>query len=251
MSGALGGRVCLISGGAAGLGRSAAELLGSEGARVVIADRDAERGAATARDLAETGAEACFEPVDVSDEAAVDQLAARVRERFGVVDVLVNNAGIALREGGVATLTRKQWDLTIAVNLTSVYLMSNRFVPLMPPGSSIVNVATTGALRAVPGTDAYLAAKGGVIALSKAMAVSLADAGIRVNVVCPGMVLTDEVAARTGDSRVQAMLDRSGRPLGRGFGEPGEFASVVRFLVGPEASYVNGTVVVVDGGASA
>ena len=92
-------------------------------------------------------------------------------------------------------------------------------------------------------TDRPLAAKGGVIALSKAMAVSLADAGIRV--------LTDEVAARTGDPRVQAMLDRSGRPLGRGFGEPGEFASVVRFLVGPEASYVNGTVVVVDGGASA
>ena len=251
MSGALGGLVCVVTGAAAGLGRSAAELFAGEGARVVIVDRDATRGEATAGEIAASGADAWFEHADVSDGTAVDELAERLRVRAGGVDVLVNNAGIALREGSVADLTRKQWDLTIAVNLTSVYLMSHALLPLMPSGSSIVNVSTTGALRAVPGTDAYLAAKGGVIALSKAMAVSLADRGIRVNVVCPGMVLTDEVAGRLGDPRVEAMLDRAGRPMGRDFGQPSEFASVVKFLVSPDSAYVNGTVLVVDGGASA
>jgi len=106
-------------------------------------------------------------------------------------------------------------------------------------------------MRAVPGTDAYLAAKGGVIALSKAMAVSLGELNIRVNVVCPGVVLTDEVASRTDDPRVQAMLARSGTPQGRGFGQPDEFASVVRFLCSADASYVNGATIVVDGGALA
>lgn len=249
MTSDLAGRVCVVSGAAAGLGRSAAELFATQGARVVIVDRDASRGETTAGEIAATGAESWFEHVDVSDGEAVDRLADRVRDRAGGVDVLVNNAGIAMREGGVDSLSRKQWDLTIAVNLTSVYLMSHAFIPNMAPGSSIVNVATTGAMRAVPGTDAYVAAKGGVIALSKAMAVSLADAGIRVNVVCPGMLLTEEVAGRTGDPRVEAMLDRAGRPLGRGFGQPSEFATVVGFLVSADASYVNGTVLVVDGGA--
>jgi NAD(P)-dependent dehydrogenase (short-subunit alcohol dehydrogenase family) len=243
-------RVCVVTGAASGLGRATAEAFAADGDRVVVIDRDRKRGDATATEIGELRGDGSvvFEHVDVGDEDAVAGLAERLAERFGAVDVLVNNAGIALREGSVATLTRRQWDLTLRVNLTSVYLMSHALIPLMPRGSSIVNVSTTGALRAVPGTDAYLAAKGGVIALSKAMAVSLADHGIRVNVVCPGVVLTDEVATRVDDPRVQAMVARAGAPLGRGFGQPPEFAAVVRFLCSAEASFVNGAVLSVDGG---
>jgi NAD(P)-dependent dehydrogenase (short-subunit alcohol dehydrogenase family) len=155
-----------------------------------------------------------------------------------------------MREGSVVDMTRKAWDLTIAVNLTSVFLVSRHLVPLMPRGGVVLNVSTNGAVHAVPGTDAYVAAKGGVIALSKAMALSLADRGIRVNVVSPGVFLTEEVAGRLEDPRVQAMLER-GRPAGRGFAEPEEFASVVAFLCSDAAGYVNATNLVVDGGAVA
>ena len=242
-------RVWVITGAASGLGRSLASLLAVDGARGVRVDRDRVGGQRAADELASAGGKAEFEHVDVGNADDVEAMAGRIRARHGVVNVLVNNAGIALREGSVATMTLKQWDLTIRVNLTSVYLVSHALIPLMPRGSSIVNISTTGAMRAVPGTDAYIAAKGGVIAVSKAMAVSLADLEIRVNVVCPGVVLTDEVASRTDDPRVQAMLARSGVPQGRGFGRPDEFSSVVRFLASQDASYVNGATIVVDGGA--
>ena len=127
----------------------------------------------------------------------------------------------------------------------------NYLLPLMPEGSCIVNVATAGVLRSVPGTDAYLAAKGGVVSLSKAMAVSLAEQRIRVNVVCPGAVLTAEVASRAGDPRVEAMRSRLGEPLGRGLGQPEEVSSVIEFLCSPGAAYMNGAVIPIEGGSVA
>jgi NAD(P)-dependent dehydrogenase (short-subunit alcohol dehydrogenase family) len=238
----------VITGGAAGLGLATAEAFCRGGDTVVLVDRDGERGH---KERERLGGTAEFEQVDVSDEEAVEVLAGRIQRRHGRVDILVNNAGIAMREGDVRTLTRKQWDLTIAVNLTSVYLVSHYVVPLMPHGSCIVNVATAGVLRGVPGTDAYLAAKGGVVALSRAMAVSLADQGIRVNVVCPGAVETLEVAGRAGDPRVQAMRSRLGPPLGRGLGEPEEVSSVIEFLCSAGAAYVNGAVIPIEGGSTA
>jgi NAD(P)-dependent dehydrogenase (short-subunit alcohol dehydrogenase family) len=241
-------RVCVVTGGAAGLGRAVAARLAAAGHAAVLVDRDEEACEATLAELRAAGGEVAGFHVDVTDEDAVAGLAATLSERYGRVDVLVNNAGYAAREGSVVEMTRKDWDMTIAVNLTGPFLMSRHLVPLMPPGSVILNVGTIGAVRAVPGTDAYVAAKGGLIALSKAMALSLADRGVRVNAVNPGVILTAEVARRTDDPRLQKMLERS-RPAGRGFGTPDEFASVVEFLAGAGASYMNGTVVNVDGGA--
>ncbi len=244
-------RVCVVTGAAAGLGRATAERFAADGDHVVVVDRDARGGEEAVAAIDGFGGRASFEHADVGDADDVTAMAGHIGDRFQRVDALVNNAGLALREGSVATLSPKQWELTIRVNLTSVYLVSHALIPLMPRGSAIVNVSTTGALRAVPGTDAYLAAKGGVISLSKAMAVSLGEHGIRVNVVCPGVVLTDEVGSRLDDPRVRAMMARAGEPAGRGFGTPEEFAAVVRFLCSPEASYVNGAVVPVDGGSLA
>ncbi len=217
----------------------------------MVVDRDAEKGEQTSSSLRGQGYDAGFVYADVSNEEDVAAMADVIEARHGRVEVVVNNAGIAMREGSVETLTRKHWDLTIAVNLTSVYLVSKYLLPLMGPGSTIVNVSTAGSLRAVPGTDAYLAAKGGVIALTKAMAVSLADRGVRVNVVCPGVILTHEVASRQDDPRVQKMASRASDPLGRGYAQPEEFASVVRFLCSEDASYVNGAVIPVEGGSLA
>jgi NAD(P)-dependent dehydrogenase (short-subunit alcohol dehydrogenase family) len=241
-------RVCVVTGGAAGLGRAIAARFVAAGNPTVLVDRDKGTCEATLAELHAAGGEVAGFHTDVADEQAVIDLATALRERYGRVDVLVNNAGYATREGSVVEMTRKAWDLTIAVNLTGPFLMARHLIPLMPPGSVIINIGTIGAVRAVPGSDAYVAAKGGLIALSKAMALSLADRGIRVNAVNPGVIVTGEVARHMDHPRLQKMLERS-RPVGRGFGAPEEFASVVEFLAGESASFMNGTVVNVDGGA--
>jgi NAD(P)-dependent dehydrogenase (short-subunit alcohol dehydrogenase family) len=247
----LAARVWVVTGGAAGIGQAIGQRAGREGERVVLVDRDEERVIATADAARRAGHDVSHQVVDLRDEEAIAACIEWVVAEQGVIDVLVNNAGLALREGSVAELSRKQWDLTIAVNLTAVYLVCHHAVPRMPPGSAIVNVATAGALRAVPGTDAYIAAKAGVIGLTKAMAVSLADRGIRANAVCPNVILTEEVRARQDDPRVQAMVRRTGEPLGRGHGEPHEVADVVWYLASPQASFLNGLALPVDGGATA
>ncbi len=242
-------RVCVVTGAAAGLGRAMADRFASEGDAVVLIDRDADRLVGAVSDITEAGGRADGRTADVSDQDQVEKAARWLESVHGRVDVLVNNAGVALREGSVADMSRKAWDLTLAVNLTGPFLVSRSLVPLMPSGSVIVNVATNAAHRAVPGSDAYVASKAGVVGLTKAMAVSLADRGIRVNGVSPGVTATDEVLSRLDDPRVQAMIDRA--PPLSDYGKPEELAAVVSFLCSEEARYVNGAVLAVDGGATA
>ena len=244
-----GPRVCVVTGAAAGLGRAMADRFASEGAAVVLVDRDADRLAGAVSAITDSGGRADGHLADVSDQAQVEEAARWLESAHGRVDVLVNNAGVALREGSVADMSRKAWDLTLAVNLTGPFLVSRNLIPLMPPGSVIVNVATNAVHRAVPGSDAYVASKAGVVGLTKAMAVSLADRGIRVNAVSPGVTATKEVLSRLDDPRVQAMIDRA--PPLSDYGSPEELAGVVSFLCSDEARYVNGAVLAVDGGATA
>jgi NAD(P)-dependent dehydrogenase (short-subunit alcohol dehydrogenase family) len=242
-------RVCVVTGAAVGLGRAMADRFAQEGASVVLVDRDADRLAGAVAAITAAGGRAEGRVADVSDQDQVEAAARWLESAHGRVDVLVNNAGVALREGSVADMSRKAWDLTLAVNLTGPFLMSRSLVPLMPAGSVIVNVATNAAHRAVPGCDAYVASKAGVVGLTKAMAVSLADRNIRVNAVSPGVTASEEVLNRLDDPRVRAMIDRA-PPLGD-YGRPEELAATVSFLCSDEARYVNGAVLRVDGGATA
>ena len=243
-------RICVVSGAASGLGAALVRRFASLGNCAVVADRDVRRATDVAESITALGALAVARYVDVSDEQSVRELAEWLLAEHGRVDVLVNCAGVALAEGSVLEMTRKAWDLTIAVNLTGTFLMCHHLLPLMPPGGAIVNVATAGVRRTVPGTDAYLAAKGGVISLTRAMAVSLSERGVRCNVVSPGVFATDEVRGRIDDPRVQAMIGRTA-PLGRDWGAPDEFATAVEFLCGPAASFINGAEIAIDGGATA
>lgn len=242
-------RVCVVTGAAAGLGRAMAGRFAREGASVVLVDRDADRLAGAVATLTDAGGRAEGHLADVSDQHQVEEAARWLESAHGHVNVLVNNAGVALREGSVADMSRKAWDLTLAVNLTGPFLVSRSLVPLMPSGSVIVNIATNAAHRAVPGSDAYVASKAGVVGLTKAMAVSLAGRGIRVNAVSPGVTATEEVLSRLDDPRVRAMIDRA--PPLSDYGSPEELAAVVSFLCSDEARYVNGAVLAVDGGATA
>jgi NAD(P)-dependent dehydrogenase (short-subunit alcohol dehydrogenase family) len=247
---AAGPRICVVSGGASGLGAALVSRFASVGDHGIVVDRDLPKATTVTDGITAAGGLATTRNVDVSDEASVQALAEWLRAEHGRVDVLVNCAGVALAEGSVLEMTRKAWDLTIAVNLTGTFLMCRHLIPLMPAGSAVVNVATAGVRRTVPGTDAYVAAKGGVVSLTKAMAVSLADRGVRCNVVNPGVLGTDEVRSRTDDARVQAMIARTA-PLGREWGAPDEFAAAVEFLCSDAASFINGAEIAIDGGATA
>lgn len=242
--------ISVITGAASGLGRATARAFAAAGRRVLVADRDGEGAAGAVAEIQAAGgvAQACC--LDISHEEEVEKLAADLRRAGDTVSALVNNAGVALREGSVVEMTRKAWDLSLAVNLTGTFLMCRHLVPLMPPGSAIVNIASIVATMAMPDSDAYSASKAGVIGLSKGMAASLANRGIRVNVVSPGIIGTEIVKARKDHPVTRAMMEIA-NPLFREWGEPEDVAAAVLFLVGEGSKYITGAVLPVDGGATA
>ena len=239
--------VSVITGAASGLGKATAIAFAEVGRRVLIVDRDATGAAAVANEI---GPPAKAAHVDISKEEEVEGLAAELRATGEEVTALVNNAGVALREGSVVQMTRKAWDLSLAVNLTGTFLMCRHLVPLMPRGSAIVNIATIAAVKALPDSDAYAASKAGVIGLSKGMAASLASRGIRVNVVTPGIIGTEIVKAQRDHPVTKAMMEAA-NPLIKHWGKPEDIAAAVLFLVGDGSKYITGQVLPVDGGATA
>jgi NAD(P)-dependent dehydrogenase (short-subunit alcohol dehydrogenase family) len=249
------GAAVLVTGGTSGIGAAIARAFGDAGAAVLLTGRDSERGSEVAADIASDGGTAEFLAADITDAGACGQLVEAVLARFGRLDVLVNNAGIIYRVDAEET-TEDMWDETIAVNLTAAFRMSRAAIPAIREqgGGSIVNIASDWALVGGRRAVAYCASKGGLLLMTKAMALDHADENIRVNAICPTDVMTPMLA---DEFRATGLSDEAGLaalgeaiPLGR-VGTPEEVARAVLFLASDQASFMTGVGLPVDGGVTA
>ena len=244
----LGGLIALVTGGSKGIGSAIAEALAEQGSTVLIASRGEEAGRRKAAELRASGATVEWLGLDVSDDQSWQALGATIRERYGRLDVAVNNAAATIA-GSVTEIAPDDWNSVIASCLTSIYLGGRVEIPLMlEAGSgSIINMGSTASVIALAGRAAYVTAKHGVIGLSKSMALDFADQGIRVNTVVVGGVDTEMLRQGAGATPEGMARLANSRPMRR-LGLPAEIASVVTFLASGGSSYMTGAVISVDGG---
>lgn len=247
------GKIVLITGAGLGIGRAAAARFAQSGAKVCIVDTNENHGRATVGLIAQAGGEAFYDCADVSDAGQVQQMIATVMDKWGCLDVLVNNAGIYFQGDAEATSV-EQWDKIMAVNLKGVFLCSREACRVMKKhgGGVIVNVASEAGLVGIKGQVAYNVSKGGVIALTRSMAVDSAPT-VRVNCICPGTTetpLVSEALERAADADSARKALEESRPLNR-LGTPGEIAMGILFLASEEAGYTTGAVFSMDGGYTA
>ena len=249
----LDGKVAVITGAGSGIGRVAASLFAAEGAQVVVADVAADPAESAVAEIVEAGGTATAVTVDVSDESQVQAMVATAVSTYGGLHVLFNNAGIFPDDdGGLLDTPPETWQKVMEVNLKGVWLGCRAGVPAMldSGGGSIVNVASFVALvGAATAQMAYTASKGGVLAMTRELAVEYARRGIRANSICPGPIETPLLAELLSDpERRQRRLVHI--PIGR-FGRPEEIAKAALFLASDDASFVTGSALVVDGGITA
>ncbi|MFF3569183.1 SDR family NAD(P)-dependent oxidoreductase [Nocardia jiangxiensis] len=247
-------RVAVITGAGSGIGRASALALAASGARVICADLDAAAAEAAAVAAGVGASAGC---VDVTDSRAVHRLVGSVLERYGRLDIYANIAGAVTSRGPVSAVTEEEFDRGLALNLKSLVFGCQAAAAAMTSGGSIINVGSGTVDAAVGELAAYSIPKAGVLQLTRSLAREMGPAGIRVNTVSPGYILTgmtdinfqDEHGAIDDEKRQRIIDDQSSSiPLGRP-GQPGEVASVVRFLAGDGASYVTGQVIRVNGGS--
>jgi NAD(P)-dependent dehydrogenase (short-subunit alcohol dehydrogenase family) len=240
------GKVCLVIGASRGIGAATARAFGAAGAKVVLAARDASALEEVARDIRATGAEAIAVPTDMGDEEQLAALIETTRSRFGRLDAAFNNAGSGHMPAPLADLTARDFDEAIRVNLRGTLLaMKHELTAMLPLGAgAIVNMSSTAGLQGVRGMSAYSAAKHAIVGATRSAALDYAARGIRINVVAPGPISTERLAALPPDRRE---LVARAVPMGR-IGHAEEVASTVVWLCSDAASFVTGAVIPVDGG---
>ena len=245
------GQIAIVTGGAHGLGRAIALRLADDGADVMVADVLGADAEVVAESVRVKGRRSSSFQVDVSDSGAVGAMVAETVETFGRVDLLVNNAGVS-GEAGLLEMEEAHWDRIMGVNLKGNFLCSQavaREMVARGEGGRIINITSTAGANARPRASAYGASKAGIIQFTRVLALELGHHGITVNAIGPGMTLTgSEVKQPPTDEYQAAFVGQV--PLGRA-GEPADIAAAVAFLASPDAAYINGQVIFVDGGYSA
>jgi NAD(P)-dependent dehydrogenase (short-subunit alcohol dehydrogenase family) len=249
MAGRLDGKIAVVTGGGSGIGRSTTLVFAREGAKVVVADVVSEGGEETVQEVKKAGGEAVFIKTNVVEAADVEAMVKHAVSTYGRLDCAFNNAGIAGAAARTADYTQAQWDRVIAINLTGVWLCLKYEIEQMQKqgGGAIVNTASVAGLVGFRHGPAYVAAKHGVVGLTKTAALEYAKANIRVNAVCPGVIRTPmfEKGLKL-DPRIETTMTVR-EPIGR-LGKPEEIAEAVVWLCSDAASFVTGLPMAVDGG---
>lgn len=238
-------KVAVITGGASGIGKAGALRFAKEEAAVVIWDMNEEAGKQVVEEIKQSGGKAAFFKVNTADFADVEKATQAVKDQFGTIDILINNAGIT-RDAGFKKMTPEQWQQVIDVNLTGVFNCTKCVSPIMTEAGygRIVNTSSVVALYGNFGQTNYVATKAGVIGMTKTWAKEFGRKGITVNAVAPGFIATDMV--KNMPEKVIKFMEGK-VPSGR-LGEPSEIASIYAYLSSDEAAYINGAVISVDGG---
>ncbi len=233
-------KVCIVSGGDSGIGRAVSERFAAEGGRVLLVDRDDEHSGEIVRAIGDAGGTAAFAKADVSVSGEVRAAIATAVERWGRIDVIVNNAAV-MTYTPIAELADDEWDRVLGVNLRAAFLLCKYALPHMRPGSAVVNVSSVHAHATTPNVVPYAASKGGLEAFTRGVSREWAPHGVRINCVAPGAVetplLRDNPNVRSGAEKVEGAI-----------GQPEDLAAVIAFLASDEARFVNGATLVADGG---
>lgn len=243
------GRVAVVTGGGDGIGRAACHHLASAGAKVCVLDRDGDKAASVAREIAERDGAARAFVADVTDEAAMTAVFDEIGNAFGGVDVLVNNAGLAIRSAAI-DMPIEDWNRVLSVNLTGMFVaarLAARSMSASGKGGAIVNTASImGLSGGLYPNVAYQTTKGGVVNMTRALALEWVSLKIRVNAVAPTFVRTPFIAPLLNDTEKMATIVTA-TPMGR-IAEPEEVADAILFLASPAAAMITGTILPVDGG---
>jgi NAD(P)-dependent dehydrogenase (short-subunit alcohol dehydrogenase family) len=248
------GKVAVITGAASGIGRGIASRLSEMGAAVVLFDIDQQKGEQAASEIIRKDAKALFVAGDVRSSQDCQRVIAQTVQKFGKIDILCNNAGVAIRKS-LESLSEDEWDLALDVTLKSIFLLSREALPHMirVGGGAIINTASGWGLKGGPQAASYCAAKGGVVNLTRAMAIDYGKHNIRANCICPGDIDTPMLhseCAQLGQTPDVFMKEAAARPIAR-VGTPDDVANAVLFLASPMSAWVTGASLVVDGGGLA
>lgn len=245
-------KVAVVTGAASGIGAATAKGLAEMGATIVLLDINESGGKKATKEIRDSGGNARFYKCDVTSDVDCKRVTERIYAEFSSINILVNCAGVIVRKD-VVELSEREWDFVLAVDLKAVYLLSHHVIPYMKEGGSIINIGSGWGLKGGPKAAAYCAAKGGVVNLTRAMAIDHGKDNIRVNCICPGDVDTPLLrgeAVQLGEELDKFMKKAADRPINR-VGAPEDVVNAVLYLATGLSSWVTGTVLVVDGGGLA
>jgi meso-butanediol dehydrogenase/(S,S)-butanediol dehydrogenase/diacetyl reductase len=247
-------KIAIVTGGGSGIGHQTSRLFAAEGATVIVADRNEANAEKVAAEITSEGGRAIPRTVDVTKAAEIEALINGTAARHGRLDILVNNAGYGIA-GTVVNTTEEDWDALMAVNVKGVFLGCKYAIPIMEKqgGGAIVNTASTVSRVGIPNRAAYVASKGAVGTLTKAMALDHVGSNIRINAVAPGTIESpyfDEIFRKSNDAKALRAQLEARQPMNR-LGKPVEIAHAILFLASDEASFCTGTILFVDGGWTA